>query len=81
MQGEAELDPDHFEISSFEKAAIRNLEVKKACILLFRLAPKALTFMNHFGILLELENGERYMIHNSPSNIGEKGHEIVIREY
>ena len=42
--------------------------------------------MNHYGVLLELENGKKYMIHNSPNNLyregddPEHGHEIIISE-
>ncbi len=30
--------------------------------------------------MIELENGNKYVLHNSPHNKGEKGHEIVIRD-
>ena len=42
--------------------------------------------MNHYGVLVELESGKKYMIHNSPNNLyreGTKpdhGHEIIISE-
>jgi hypothetical protein len=42
--------------------------------------------MNHYGVLVELESGKKYMIHNSPNNLyregtnPEHGHEIIISE-
>ena len=61
---------NHYEISESELDSIKNLEIKRACILLYRLAPKPFTFANHFGLVIELQNGNHYMIHNSPSNKG-----------
>ena len=71
-----------------ELKKIESLQVVKAQIFLYRLAPWFLNFMNHYGVLLELENGKRYMIHNSPNNLIREGpnpnpdfgHEIVISE-
>lgn len=36
--------------------------------------------MNHFGVKLELSNSEVFLIHNSPSNKGKLGNEIIIKE-
>ena len=36
--------------------------------------------MNHYGVMVELENSQRFVVHCSPSNEGELGHEIVISE-
>ena len=52
----------------------------KACTLIKRLSPPPLTPLNHFGILVELLNGERFLIHNSPGNKGHSGTEIVVYE-
>ena len=35
---------------------------------------------NHFGVLIELSNQERFLIHNSPYNEGFLGQEIIIDE-
>lgn len=48
---------EHQEIPFEEYHAIKNMTVKKACVYIFRLAPWPIFFMNHFGVLLELENG------------------------
>lgn len=65
------------------------MKVQRACIYIYRLAPTILHVLNHYGILLELENGERYMLHNSPNNktryyeektFRKRGHEIYIKE-
>ncbi|TNV82728.1 hypothetical protein FGO68_gene10581 [Halteria grandinella] len=65
------------------------MKVKRACIYIYRLAPTFLHFLNHYGILFELENGERVMLHNSPNNktryyeektFRQRGHEIYIHE-
>ena len=77
---------EHVQIPMKELRQIENLRVVRAQIYLYRLAPRFLNFLNHYGVLLELENGKRYMIHNSPNNLiregpnPEHGHEIVIEE-
>ena len=38
------------------------------------------TPLNHYGVMVELENFQRFVIHSSPNNLGEGGHEIVISE-
>ena len=50
-------------------------------MLIKRISFRVLTPTNHFGILVELENGSKYVLHNSPGNINSKGtHEIIVRE-
>ena len=69
-----DLKDDHIEIPSSEKALIKDLPITRACILLYRLSPRPFTPFNHYGLLLELENcQEKYLIHNSPANVGEFG--------
>ncbi|CDW86483.1 UNKNOWN [Stylonychia lemnae] len=75
------LTADHYEVSQDEYNAICDLKIKKACVWIFYLAPKILRPLNHFGVMVELENGARYVIHNSPNNVSKRGsHEIVVKD-
>jgi len=57
------------------------MKIKKACVWIYYLAPKLLRPLNHFGVMVELENGMKYVIHNSPNNVSPRGyHEIVVRD-
>ena len=57
------------------------MKIKRACVWIYFLAPRILRPINHFGVMVELENGQRYVIHNSPNNVSLRGYnEIVVRE-
>lgn len=71
---------ESLEIPQDHKNRIRHLQIVKACTLLRRLSPPPFTPLNHFGILVKLSNGEKYLIHNSPGNEGEHGNEIIVHE-
>ena len=75
---------EHIPLTKEELSEIDQQKIVRACIYLYRLAPWFFNFINHYGVLIELDNGERYLIHNSPNNFirhaetkPKGGHEII----